>query len=77
MTKLFDEQSGIVAPSPSTYVRNALLTLGYTDSTGGWWCHSFMIIVFKWLPLPESAHISFMRTIGEKTYKNAIAKKKK
>ncbi|XP_053304872.1 inactive hydroxysteroid dehydrogenase-like protein 1 [Spea bombifrons] len=40
----------ILAPTPETYARHAVQTLGVSSRTAGYWAHSFQLVVAQWIP---------------------------
>ena len=44
--------SNIEAPSPDMFVASSILSLGWTQRTGGWWFHSLHRLVSSLLPEP-------------------------
>jgi len=75
MTELFEQPSGLVAPSAKTFVSSAISTLGFTTRTCGYWFHSFITIFFKLTP--DWALAKTAENNGKRNYKHALKEKKK
>ena len=68
-------QPGLMSPAPDTYVKSAVLILGYSGKTCGYWPHS----IFSWLipSLESRLHIPLFTHIGKDQYKYALNEKAK
>jgi len=74
MTELFEQPPALVAPSAHTFVSSAILTLGYSARTCGYWFHSFMVGSMIW---PQWFLDNAMKQAGKKNYLHALKEKAK
>ena len=66
--------SRIEAPSPETFVASSILSLGWTQKTGGWWFHSLHRLVSSMLPEPILCRV--LHLFGWWQYRYSSKKKK-
>lgn len=74
MTELFEQPPGFVAPSAESFVSSAILSLGYSARTCGWWFHSFMIGL---MVTPDWLNAIYFKSSGKKQYLHALKEKAK
>ena len=66
--------SRIEAPSPEAFVASSILSLGWTQKTGGWWFHSLHRLVSSMLPEPILCRV--LHLFGWWQYRYSSKKKK-
>jgi len=66
--------SSLEAPRPDLLVSSALLSLGWSERTAGWWFHSLHRLVSSLLPLCFLSR--FLKLFGYYQYKYSLSKKK-
>ena len=72
---LFLQVGSILAPNPGIYVKNAIATLGYQDTTHGYWAHSLLFFLTD--QYPSSIMLAIFKILNKKTYENAFIAKQK
>ena len=74
MTEMFEQKASI--PNASTFVQSAIIKLGFSARTCGYWAHSMSNwLIVQWL-LPEWALAAVTLKVGKKQYQHAINMKK-